>query len=49
MTQSTAGKLQIHESTLPTLDETERLFLDLFVKDGRAEIIADGGADNATC
>jgi len=31
--------LRVHESTLPALNEIERIFLDRFVADGRAVIV----------
>ena len=33
--------LQVHESTIPSLSDVERLFLDLFVEQGRAVIVPD--------
>jgi len=36
--------LQVHESTLPSLNDVERMFLDSFVKQGRAVIVSDTGA-----
>ena len=36
--------LKIHESTLQTLSDVERMFLEQFVREGRAAIVADTGA-----
>jgi hypothetical protein len=33
--------LRMHESTVRTLNKTERFFLDIFVKEGSAVIVPD--------
>ena len=38
---SQLDKLSIHESTVKTLNKTERFFLDIFIKEGSAVIVPD--------
>ena len=33
--------LKMHESTVKTLNKTERFFLDIFIKEGSAVIVPD--------